>query len=90
VVLCGHDHQEGAAVLGGRVVVSTCSTLSTRVRGDRPASFNVVTIEPTAVQVTFFRWEAERRRFHASDTFAFARAAGHVMQREGLVASRSG
>ena len=89
VVLCGHDHQEGAAVLGGRVVVSTCSTLSTRVRGDRPASFNVVTIEPTAVQVTFFRWEAERRRFHASDTFAFARAAGHVMQREGLVASRS-
>jgi 3',5'-cyclic AMP phosphodiesterase CpdA len=89
VVLCGHDHQEGAAVLGGRVVVSTCSTLSTRVRGERPASFNLVTIEPTAVQVTFFRWEAERRRFRASDTFAFARAGG-VMQKAGLVASPSG
>jgi 3',5'-cyclic AMP phosphodiesterase CpdA len=73
VVLCGHDHQEGADVLGGRVVVSTTSTLSTRVRGGRPSCFNVVTIEPTAVQVTFFRWDAERRRFRPSDTFAFAR-----------------
>jgi len=26
------------------------------------------------VQVTFFRWEAERGRFRPSDTFAFARA----------------
>lgn len=89
VVLCGHDHQEGAAVLNGRAVVSTCSTLSTRVRGDRPASFNLVTIEATAVQVTLFRWESERRRFRASDTFAFARAGG-VMQKAGLVASPSG
>lgn len=74
VVLCGHDHQEGADVLGGRVVVSTAGTLSTRSRARRPSSFNFVTIEPTAVQVTFFRWEAERGRFRASDTFAFARA----------------
>lgn len=74
VVLCGHDHQEGADVLGGRVVISTAGTLSTRSRAGRPSSFNFVTIEPTAVQVTFFRWEAERGRFRASDTFAFARA----------------
>lgn len=73
VVLCGHDHQEGADVLDGRVVVSTTGTLSTRTRGGRPSCFNVVTIEPTAVQVTFFRWEAERGRFRPSDTFAFAR-----------------
>jgi 3',5'-cyclic AMP phosphodiesterase CpdA len=76
VVLCGHDHQEGADVLGGKVVVSTAGTLSTRSRGRRPGSFNFVTIEPSAVQVTFFRWEAERGRFRASDTFAFARAGG--------------
>jgi len=76
VVLCGHDHQEGADVLGGRVVVSTTGTLSTRTRGGRPSCFNVVTIEPTAVQVTFFRWEAERGRFRPSDTFAFARERG--------------
>jgi len=73
IVLCGHDHQEGADVLGGRVVVSTASTLCTRVRAGRAPSFNFVTIEPTAVHVTFFRWEAERGRFKASDTFAFAR-----------------
>ena len=73
VVLCGHDHQEGAELLGGRVVVSTASTLCRRVRGERPASFNFVTIEPTAVHVTIFRWEAERGKFRSSDTFAFAR-----------------
>jgi 3',5'-cyclic AMP phosphodiesterase CpdA len=80
VVLCGHDHQEGADVLDGRVVVSTTGTLSTRTRGGRPSCFNVVTIEPTAVQVTFFRWEAERGRFRPSDTFAFAReGAGNAV-----------
>jgi 3',5'-cyclic AMP phosphodiesterase CpdA len=73
VVLCGHDHQEGADVLGGRVVVSTTGTLCTRSRGGRPSCFNFVTIEPTAVHVTFFRWEAERGKFRPSDTFAFAR-----------------
>ena len=74
VVLCGHDHQEGAEQLGGRVVVSTAGTLCTRTRGGRPSSFNFVTIEPTAVHITYFRWDAEARRFRASDTYAFARA----------------
>ena len=74
VVLCGHDHQEGADMLDGKVVVSTASTISTRARGGRPASFNMVTIEPSAVQVAFFRWEAAKQRFHPSDTAAFARS----------------
>jgi 3',5'-cyclic AMP phosphodiesterase CpdA len=82
VVLCGHDHQEGADVLGGKVVVSTAGTLSTRSRGGRPSCFNFVTIEPTAIQITFFRWEAERGRFHASDTFAFARGQGRAERRD--------
>lgn len=73
VVLCGHDHQEGADLLGDRVVVSTAGTLCSRSRGGRPASFNLLTIEPTAVQITVFRWEGDRNRFQASDTFAFAR-----------------
>ena len=75
VVLCGHDHQEGAELLEGRVVVSTAGTLCRRTRGGRPSSFNFVTIEPTAVHITFFRWSAEHRRFNASDTVAFARAS---------------
>jgi 3',5'-cyclic AMP phosphodiesterase CpdA len=82
VVLCGHDHQEGADVLEGRVVVSTAGTLSTRSRGGRPSCFNFVTIDPTAVHVTFFRWEAERGRFRASDTFAFGRGHGHAERRD--------
>jgi predicted phosphodiesterase len=73
VVLCGHDHQESAEQLDGKVVVSTAGTLSTRARGGRPVSFNFVTIDPTAVQVTIFRWDANRQRFQPSDTAAFAR-----------------
>ena len=73
VVLCGHDHQEGAEMLDGRVAVSTAGTLSTRSRGERPVSFNFVTIDPTAVQVTFFRWDSAKQRFQPSDTAAFAR-----------------
>ena len=76
VVLCGHDHQEAADMLGDRVVVSAAGTLSTLTRGGRPSSFNFVTIEPSAVQVTFFRWDASRSRFQASDTVAFARKQG--------------
>lgn len=87
VVLCAHDHQEGADVLGGRVVVSTAGTLSTRSRGGRPSCFNFVTIEPTAVQIALFRWEADRGRFHASDTFAFARGSGHAERRDLTAAS---
>jgi 3',5'-cyclic AMP phosphodiesterase CpdA len=75
VVLCGHDHQEAADLLGGKVVVSTTSTLSTRSRGGRPASFNFLAIDQAAVQVTFFRWEAKQGRFRSSDTVAFARQA---------------
>ncbi len=73
VVLCGHDHQEGAEMLDGRVAVSTAGTLSTRARGGLPVSFNFVTIDPAAVQVTFFRWDSTKQRFQPSDTAAFAR-----------------
>jgi len=79
VVLCGHDHQEGAELLAGRVVVSTAGTLCQRTRGGRPQSFSFVTIEPTAIHITFFRWDAETRRFRASDTAAFARARAAVV-----------
>src|SRR5206468_2787144 len=48
-------------------------------RGGRPQSFSFVTIEPTAIHITFFRWDAETRRFRASDTAAFARARAAVV-----------
>jgi 3',5'-cyclic AMP phosphodiesterase CpdA len=79
VVLCGHDHEEGAEQLDGRVAVSTAGTLSTRARGGRPVSFNFVTIDPAAVQVTFFRWDSAKQRFQPSDTAAFARKKNEVV-----------
>ena len=87
VVLCAHDHQEGADVMEGKVVVSTAGTLSNRSRGGRPTSFNVVTIEPTAVHITFFRWEGKKRRFQPSDTSAFAREQGRVERRDAVPAA---
>jgi 3',5'-cyclic AMP phosphodiesterase CpdA len=80
VVLCSHDHEEAAEQLHGKVVVSTAGTLSTRARGGRPVSFNLVTIDPTAIQVTFFRWDAGRQRFQPSDTTAFARRKTHSLE----------
>jgi 3',5'-cyclic AMP phosphodiesterase CpdA len=90
LVLCGHDHQESAELLSGKVVVSTASTLSARSRGGRPGSFNFVAIEPTAIQVTFFRWEAGQGKFRPSDTVAFARRQNHASatpQAQGAAAS---
>src|SRR2546429_6745251 len=78
VVLCGHDHEEGAEQLDGRVAVSTAGTLSTRARGGRPVSFNFVTIDPAAVQVTFFRWDAGHRRFQPSDIAAVGRQGARL------------
>jgi len=86
VVLCGHDHQEDADVLGGRVVVSTASTLCRRTRGGRPSSFNFVTIDPTAVHITFFRWDGAGK-FRASDTAAFARPGPQTPAQQVPVAS---
>src|SRR5207245_3706390 len=47
VVLCGHDHEEGAELLDGRVTVSTAGTPSTRARGGGPGSVDFVHTAPT-------------------------------------------
>lgn len=73
VILCGHDHQEGAGQIQGALAVSTSGTHSLRVRGGRPSVFNLVRIDPQAVHIQHFRWESGDRRFLASDTYSFAR-----------------
>jgi 3',5'-cyclic AMP phosphodiesterase CpdA len=88
VVLCGHDHQEGAGQME-TVAVSTAGTHSFRSRRGRPSVFNVVRIEPFAVHVLHYRWEAAARRFLVSDRFSFARRAAPepvVSETGGLVA----
>ena len=42
VVLCGHDHHEGAGQIEGALAVSTAGTHSFRTRGGRPSVFNLV------------------------------------------------
>jgi predicted phosphodiesterase len=73
VILCGHDHHEGAGQIEGALAVSTSGTHSFRTRGGRPSVFNLVKIDGHAVHIQHFRWEAESRRFLRSDTNSFAR-----------------
>lgn len=74
LVLCGHDHQEGAGQVDN-VAVSTAGTHSFRSRSGRPSVFNVVRIEPFVVHVRHYRWDVGERRFQESDLFSFARRA---------------
>lgn len=73
VILCGHDHEERAELLDGRVVVSTTGTISEHLRGDRPPAFNVVEVAPDRIRVIFHRWDESQGGFRASDVHAFAR-----------------
>jgi 3',5'-cyclic AMP phosphodiesterase CpdA len=73
VILCGHDHEERADLLDGRVVVSTTGTISNHLRGTRPPVFNVVEVAPDRIRVIFHRWNADEGGFRASDVHAFAR-----------------
>ena len=57
LVLCGHDHQESAQQLEGKVVVSCTGTLSRRSRGGRPAVFHRVCWDPDSIQIEQYRWE---------------------------------
>ena len=74
VILCGHDHQEGAGQIEGAVAVSTSGTHSSRVRGGRPSVFNLVRVDESAVHIRHYRWDSKDRRFQPSDSFSFARA----------------
>jgi 3',5'-cyclic AMP phosphodiesterase CpdA len=76
VVLCGHDHHEGAGQIEGALAVSTSGTHSFRTRGGRPSVFNLVTIDDRAVRIQHFRWESAGCRFLQSDATAFARPPG--------------
>jgi 3',5'-cyclic AMP phosphodiesterase CpdA len=73
VVLCGHEHHEGAGQIDGTLAVSTSGTHSYRSRGGRPSVFNLVRLDAQAVHIQHFRWDPAGRRFLRSDTFSFAR-----------------
>ncbi|MGH7590121.1 MAG: metallophosphoesterase family protein [Gemmatimonadales bacterium] len=73
VILCGHDHQEGAGQIDGVLPVSTSGTHTDRTRGRRPSAFNLVHVDDQAVHIQHWRWESGRREFVPSDVNVFAR-----------------
>jgi 3',5'-cyclic AMP phosphodiesterase CpdA len=73
VILCGHDHHEGAGQIDGALAVSTAGTHSFRTRGGRPSVFNLVKVDARAVHIRHYRWESSSRRFLTSDVHSFAR-----------------
>jgi 3',5'-cyclic AMP phosphodiesterase CpdA len=73
VILCGHDHYEGAGQIQGGVAVSTSGTHSYRQRGGRPSVFNLVVVDESSVHIQHFRWVSADRQFIPSDKFSFAR-----------------
>lgn len=73
VVLCGHDHTEGAGQLGDQVVISTAGTHSVRTRGGRPSAFNLLRVSPTQVTVEHFVYHRDADTFKRGDASHFAR-----------------
>ena len=71
VVLCGHDHQEGAGVAADGLPISTAGTHTNRTRGRKPSMFNMVRIHPDSVEVEHYRWD--NGKFVPSDRHRFAR-----------------
>jgi 3',5'-cyclic AMP phosphodiesterase CpdA len=76
LILCGHDHQEGTGQLDGVVVVATTSGHARgRIRGHRPAAFNLVAVDEHSIEVQHLRWEEAERRFTAGGEARFGRVA---------------
>jgi 3',5'-cyclic AMP phosphodiesterase CpdA len=66
LILCGHDHQESVHYIEHTkkgTVISTAGTVSSRSRGGRPSSVNVIDIGPKTIDVTTHIWSKETKNF---------------------------
>ena len=76
VVLCGHDHQEAIHEVSHTrrgTIVSTAGTMSSRSRGGRPSSVNVIAISATEIAVQTMTWSAAACTFADGPSTCFAR-----------------
>ncbi|HYN80561.1 MAG TPA: metallophosphoesterase [Gemmatimonadaceae bacterium] len=76
LILCGHDHQESVHYIEHTkkgTVISTAGTVSSRSRGGRPSSVNVIRILPGQVEVTTHIWSEAGRTFVAGPHECFER-----------------
>lgn len=66
LILCGHDHQESVHYIEHTrkgTVISTAGTVSSRSRGGRPSSVNVIHILPDKIEVTTRIWSDSGKTF---------------------------
>ncbi|MEO8194867.1 MAG: metallophosphoesterase [Gemmatimonadales bacterium] len=78
VVLCGHDHQESVHYIEHTrkgTVISTAGTVSSRSRGGRPSSVNVIAISEESIDVTTRIWSEESKTFMPGPHRCFERSA---------------
>ena len=76
LILCGHDHQDSVHFIEHTrkgTVISTAGTVSSRSRGGRPSSVNVIAIGETTIDVTTRIWSEESRTFVAGPHRCFDR-----------------
>ena len=76
LILCGHDHQESVHYIEHTkkgTVISTAGTVSSRSRGGRPSSVNVIRILPAQIEVTTNIWSESSKTFVAGPHKCFER-----------------
>jgi 3',5'-cyclic AMP phosphodiesterase CpdA len=79
LVLCGHDHQESVHYIEHTrrgTVISTAGTVSSRSRGGRPSSVNVITLGDRTIDVTTRIWSDQSKVFQPGPHRRFARSTG--------------
>lgn len=76
LVMCGHDHQEAVHYIEHTkrgTVISTAGTVSSRSRGGRPSSVNVISVTPRGISVQVFVWSRAEQHFLPGMTRCFER-----------------
>jgi 3',5'-cyclic AMP phosphodiesterase CpdA len=77
LILCGHDHQESVHYIEHTkkgTVISTAGTVSSRSRGGRPSSVNVIRVLPKEIEVTTRIWSEKGKTFVPGPHKCFARS----------------
>jgi len=74
VILCGHDHTEGAGQIDGTLAVSTAGTPSLRTRGGRPSAFNLIRVSDGEIRIQHYVYAREAATYRPGDTAIFARS----------------
>jgi 3',5'-cyclic AMP phosphodiesterase CpdA len=78
LVMCGHDHQESVHFIEHTrkgTVISTAGTVSSRSRGGRPSSANVILLSRNSIDVHTHVWSPSQNTFSPGPSRCFARSS---------------